>query len=144
MTVTVPSRSAPSPASVLGVTYATASALPTAITCTTQMRPSTGSAGGEESASVTVERVDALAAEDEELDLGACWFAASYTGEGPEGRSVVVTVTSPSGEMIVRDLQQYGDGAALRHEFVGGHGFTGLKYVDSQGAELQFSCVAEE
>lgn len=92
---------------------------------------------------MTVERVDALAAEAEVLDLGEFQFAASYLGDAPEGRSVVVTISSPSGDVIVRELYQYGDGAALRNEFVGGHGFTGLRYVYSQGAELQFFCAAQ-
>lgn len=118
--------------------------LPATITCTAQMRPSSGSAAGEESASVTVDRVDSLAVEPAELELGEFRFAASYVGEAPEGRSVVVTVSSPSDEVIVRELYQFADGAALRNEFAGGHGFTGLRYVYSQGAELQFFCAAQE
>ncbi|WP_221655722.1 hypothetical protein [Actinotalea ferrariae] len=116
--------------------------LPPAITCTTHVRLEAGSAGGEESTTLTVDRVDGGAAAPEELTVAPFRLAVSYIGEAPEGRTVTVVVSDADG-VIVRDLYQLADGDALRTQFAGGHGFTGLSYVYSGSAELQLWCAAD-
>lgn len=70
-------------------------------------------------------------------------FEAAYTGDdGFESPTLSLSVTDDAGEPLTSVLYQLG-GVDLRDvQFAGGHGFTGLHYVDHDGAQLQFWCAA--
>ena len=69
-------------------------------------------------------------------------FAASYSGDVPDGRGVHVVV-STADRVLLRWLFQLGGQDEFPEDFSGGHGFTGLHYVYDGEAELQFWCEAE-
>ena len=138
---------ATSPASdVEAPTSATASArgveAPSAVTCGTQYRPVYGRATGEEQDSITVERPTSDTRRDEtsvayeDFDL-----SITYSDDGHESPSLLVHVASSSGADVERVLYQFG---ASPPSFVGPSGFTGLHYVYSDDAELQWWCTAQE
>lgn len=120
---------------------APATYVPASISCTAQMRPTTGSATGEETVSFTLTPVDALGGPAASVDVGPFGIDATFVGEAPEGHTVRIEVTS-EGEPLAADLFQYGGTDALATDFTGGHGFTGLRYLYAGEAELQYSCDA--
>ena len=113
---------------------------PSRVGCDTQYRPVYGNSAGEEEDSVAVVRPNP----DEVRDVATLSYrhfdlSITYYDNGHEGPSLFVHVSSPSGADIERVLYQFGTG---RPSFDGGHGFTGLHYVYSEGAELQWWCSA--
>jgi hypothetical protein len=70
---------------------------------------------------------------------------AQYLDDEFEGRSLVISVSSPGADReLVRELYQIDRQKGLVNQFVGGHGFTGLLYVyhPDSAAELQCFCEA--
>jgi len=117
---------------------------PLSVTCHTLYRPDAESADGETAPSLTVERVDGGATQPQRLEFDTLTLEVFYAGVAPEGNNVVVTVSTPDGRPLVRDLYQFADGTQLTTEFAGGHGFTGLQYVFHGDASLQVWCDAAE
>jgi hypothetical protein len=80
---------------------------------------------------------------DRSVRSGAFRFRVLYSNDGYEGRSIVTYVYSTStGKLIERSLFQLHRDKAPVHQFIGGHGFTGLHYVyaPDSPAELQYFC----
>ena len=116
--------------------------LPTAVECGTQYRPDAEQMAGAENAVLRVERGDGLAGGTGTLTFERMTLTVTYTGDAPEGRSVDLRVTSSGGEPLARTLHQVGATPLQDVDFAGGHGFTGLLYVDHDGAQLQVWCTA--
>ena len=119
-------------------------ALPVAVECGTQYRPDAEQLAGAEDATLRVPRGDGLAGDSGTLEFDLMTLNVTYRGEGPEGGSVDLVVTTAAGEPLARTLYQVGGTALGQVDFAGGHGFTGLHYVDHQGAQLQVWCAAAE
>jgi hypothetical protein len=83
----------------------------------------------------------------QELDLGDLTFHAQYwpPGASPGEHTFRVWVTDNDAQSeVVAQLYQLPLNAAVRNQFMGDHGFTGLSYVHHpvSRAELQFTCQA--
>ncbi|HEX6419907.1 MAG TPA: hypothetical protein VFZ77_15505 [Acidimicrobiales bacterium] len=118
--------------------------LPAAVECGAQYRPDAEQLAGAEDATLRVERGDGAAGGSGTLAFDLMTLQVTYRGEAPEGRTVDLVVTTAAGEPLARTLYQVG-GTALREVgFAGGHGFTGLHYVDHGGAQLQVWCTAAD
>ena len=118
------------------------SGLPAAVECGTQYRPDAERMTGAEEPVLRVERSDGLAGSTGSLEFETMTLSVTYVAEAPEGRSVDLTVVSAAGEPLLRALYQIGDPPLEDIRFAGGHGFTGLHYVDHEGAQLQVWCEA--
>ena len=70
-------------------------------------------------------------------------FAVRSFSHASEGDAVSVSVTSSDGDGLTSVLYQLGPFDLAEFSFSGGHGFTGLHYVEHEGAQLQFWCGAE-
>jgi hypothetical protein len=115
--------------------------LPAAIVCGTQYRPDAESLTGAEEPELRVERPGpGEQPSAATVELPTMTLTVSFAGDAPEGRSVTVEVTSAGGEQLLRVLYQLGDLTLADVQFAGGHGFTGLHYVDHDRAQLQFWC----
>ena len=126
------------------ISPASTSDLPSFITCTTQYRPDARSGEGWVRDRVEIERIDGLGwPRNPTLSYPAMNLSVSFIGDAPDGRVVNVNVVGADGATLVSALYQYGSAGDLRHNFVGGHGFTGLHYVYHDGAMLQFWCQAD-
>jgi hypothetical protein len=120
----------------------TADEPPPRVACGTQYRPASGSAGGEERNSITVERPIADRVRDEaSVSYEHLNLSITYSDDGHETPSVLVHVASSSGADVERVLYQFGPELP---SFVGDQGFTGLHYAYSGNAELQWWCNAGE
>lgn len=117
--------------------------LPAAVECGTHYRPEAEQVAGAEDATLRVERGDGLAGATGTRTFEQMTLTVTYAGDAPEGRSVDLQVTSTSGEPLARTLHQVGATPLQDVDFAGGHGFTGLLYVDHAGAQLQVWCAAE-
>ena len=117
-------------------------ALPSSIECGTQYRPNADDLDDAEEATLTVEPTSGPAAEPEALTFPTMTLSVAYLGDAPEGRNVTVTVTTDAGEPLVHTLYQLGEMPLDEIDFAGGHGFTGLQYVDHGDALLQVWCTA--
>ncbi|TDE97233.1 hypothetical protein EXU48_03210 [Occultella glacieicola] len=114
---------------------------PDAIECAAKYRPQAGSDVGEESRTLVVPRIGG-ASGPEVLDFATMTLAARYIGDAPEGRSIDIVVEAANGTRLTSTLFQLDeDESQVSVEFVGGHGFTGLHYVQHDGAELQYTCA---
>ena len=112
----------------------------TSIECQAFYRPSLGQAPGE---GKTITLTGDNAAETVEFENMV--FAAQHLDDPGEGKSLVLSVTaSDTGDEVMRQLYQIDGEKGLNNQFVGGHGFTGLGYVNhpTSPAELQFFCEA--
>ena len=70
-------------------------------------------------------------------------FDVSSYSDGAEADSVSVSVSATDGTVLTSVLYQLGSFDLADVQFVGGHGFTGLHYVNHLGAQLQFWCSAD-
>jgi hypothetical protein len=123
---------------------ASTSDLPSFITCTTQYRPDATSSEGRVTDRVKIERIDGLGCpRHPTLSYPAMNLSVSFIGDAPDGRVVNVVVVGADGATVASALYHYGSAGGLRHNFGGGHGFTGLHYVYHGGAMLQFWCQAD-
>jgi hypothetical protein len=68
--------------------------------------------------------------------------AVAFGGDSAEGASISIAVRSHDDVPLTQVLYQLGSFDLADVQFVGGHGFTGLHYVDHLGAQLQFWCSA--
>ena len=123
-------------------TSGAARAAPSSLTCHTQYRPDAESLAGSREPSLTVERVDGLTPQPARIEFETLTLEVTFSGDAPEGRNVVIAVSTTDGDPLVRNLYQYTDGAELTTAFAGGHGFTGLEYVFHEGSSLQVWCAA--
>lgn len=116
------------------------SVVPVSIDCRVFYRPSvTETLSGESAVTLTT------SGDHEIIEFDDMEFSAQYWDDQFEGRSLVISVTSPdTGDEVVRQLYQMDRGKSLINQFIGGHGFTGLIYVyhPSSKAELQCFCEA--
>lgn len=120
-----------------------ASVVPNAIRCQTQYRPDASTTAGAKEPSLFVNRVDeGVLAQPEQVVFDNMVLEATFAGDLPEGHSFVFRVTTLDGVQLLQSLYQYDTGEELRTSFSGGHGFTGLNYVDHEGASLQVWCSA--
>ena len=78
-----------------------------------------------------------------EIGFDTMSFAVSSFSDTGEGDAVRVAVTRADGTPLTSVLYQLGSFDLADVAFSGGHGFTGLHYVDHEGAQLQFWCGAE-
>lgn len=117
--------------------------LPSRVVCHANYRAD-DSGAGQEDATLEAERSDGTAGAEDSAEFEEMSIALRYIGEAPEGRVISVDVTDAAGDRIARDLYQLGTPAVQDIEFSGGHGFTGLSYVHSGEATLQYRCEAEE
>lgn len=76
-------------------------------------------------------------------DFDTMSFTVAYSGSEFEGESVLVYVFDEEQNVLTQALYQAGLDELAGIDFVGGHGFTGLHYVNHEGAQLQFWCSAE-
>lgn len=118
--------------------------LPARIECTTYYRPL-----GDESTQGSAEQTlvldvsgNARVSQSAEFEAMRIEFRLDASDVG-ESTAFTVAVSTPSGEALTSVLYQLGTVRLDAVEFAGGHGFTGLHYVDHQGAQLQFWCSAE-
>lgn len=119
------------------------SAVPEAIRCQTQYRPDAATTAGVQEPSLFVNRVDeGVLAQHEQVAFDNMVLEATFAGDLPEGHSFAFRVTTSDGVQLLQSLYQYDTGEELRTSFSGGHGFTGLNYVDHEGASLQIWCSA--
>jgi hypothetical protein len=111
---------------------------PDQLACSTHYNPVSGAENDQDAVALPV-------------DLGATATAAhpaitltvSYPSDDYEGTSVSIAASDAEGRELMRILYQLDPTTdAFRTEYAGGHGFTGLHYVYSAGAELQFWCGA--
>lgn len=123
------------------VSCSSAASIPASLTCATQYRPDATTMTGALSETLTVPRDEGVG-QAEAQTFPAMTLAVTFVGDAPEGRVVNVVVTDTAGEALFTTLYQFTDGHELRTDFAGDHGFTGLNYVYSDGAMLQFSCSA--
>lgn len=114
--------------------------LPDRVVCHTQYRPDVSSLDGAEEPSLTVERDDYFPFEIGTVVFEAMTLSATFVGDVPDGRSVHIVVTTAGGDESVSVLYQIGLDSI---DFSGSQGFTGLHYVNSGPAQLQFWCTAE-
>ncbi|WP_017626715.1 hypothetical protein [Nocardiopsis chromatogenes] len=117
--------------------------LPSRVVCEANYRAGDTGAG-QEDATLEAERTDDMAGAEDTAEFEEMSIALRYIGEAPEGRMISVDVTDATGDRIARDLYQLGTPAVQDIAFSGGHGFTGLSYVHSGEATLQYWCTAEE
>lgn len=123
------------------VSCSSAAGPPASLTCATQYRPDAATMTGALSETLVVPRVEGFG-QAEAQTFPAMTLGVTFVGDAPEGRVVNVLVTDTAGEVLFSTLYQVTDGHELRTAFAGEHGFTGLNYVYSAGAMLQFSCSA--
>lgn len=112
-------------------------AVPLSIDCQAFYRASATESLSESKVSLTTDGDVQLIEFD---DLG---FKASYIDDGFEARALVISITDmDSGDEIARQLNQMDRGKSLINQFIGGHGFTALIYVNhpSSPGELQYFC----
>ena len=119
-----------------------ATGLPSAITCGVYYRPL-----GDASTDGAIERTVALATADggaaeQSTEFDTMSFAVRSFSDAGEGDSVSVSVATSDGTALTSVLYQLGSFDLADVAFSGGHGFTGLHYVDHEGAQLQFWCGA--
>lgn len=115
------------------------SVVPVSIDCRVFYRPSVTESLSESAITLTTN------GDHEVIEFDDMQFSAQYWDDQFEGRSLLISVTSPdTGDEVVRQLYQMGRGKSLINQFIGGHGFTGLIYVyhPSSTAELQYFCEA--
>lgn len=117
-------------------------ALPSSIECGTQYRPDADTLDGAEEPTLTVEPSGGLLAEPKTVTFPTMTLSVTYVGDAPEGHYVGVTVTTESDEPLVHTLYQIGGTSLEDVDFAGGHGFTGLQYVNHGDALLQVWCKA--
>lgn len=83
--------------------------------------------------------------DDQSVSIGDFRFRNLFSSDEFEGTSLVVYVY-PQGQKkaITHSLYQFDSSKPPSNQFPGGHGFTGLIYVNHPdlGAELQFFCKA--
>jgi hypothetical protein len=125
----------------LGACSAPPPDLPATIGCTYQYRPAAGASAGERSGTVEVLGTTGPATAPAVTELPDFRMEVVYVAAGPEGASVRIAVDDPAGEPLHHVLYQVGAGADLRSST--SHGFTGLHYVYSGPAELQYFCLAD-
>jgi hypothetical protein len=118
-------------------------ALPARIVCGTQYRPVAESLEGAEEKVLTVERDDVGATAGASLEFPTMTLTASYVGDVPDGRVVMIVVTTSDSKPLLTVLYQLGDIELSEVGFAGDHGFTGLHNVQNRRANLQFWCAAE-
>ena len=122
-----------------------AAGLPTSIDCGAYYRPlGDASTEGAVEHSVSLQTAGGARAE-QSVEFDTMAFAVSSFTEagGGEGESLSVSVTSSDGAVLTSVLYQLGSFDLADVSFSGGHGFTGLHYVNHDGAQLQFWCSAE-
>ena len=124
------------------VSCSSADGLPASLNCSTQYRPDAATMTGALSETVAVPRVEGFGPVEAQT-FPAMSLGVTFVGDVPEGRVVNVVVTDRAGEVLFSTLYQFTDGHELRTAFAGEHGFTGLNYVYSDGAMLQFRCSAD-
>ena len=112
---------------------------PMMVTCRVQYRPMTGSASGQQEDSLSVRRPvgDPIRSEDT-ASFDDFRLSATYYDNEHESPALNVVAASSAGEEVQRVLYQFGESLPT---FVGGHGFTGLQFVYSGEAELQWWCT---
>ncbi|ADD40813.1 hypothetical protein [Stackebrandtia nassauensis] len=100
--------------------------------------------GGDFSGSVTAEATSGAAEEDwEGEDFGPMNLVVVYLESPTESDAVTVVVRDGDGEELTRNLYQI-DTPLDEIEFEGGHGFTGLHYVNHDDAQLQYWCAPKK
>lgn len=81
--------------------------------------------------------------DDQSVEIGGFRFRNLFSADEFEGTSLIVYVY-PKGKRkaIIHSLYQFDSSKPPANQFPGGHGFTGLIYVNhpDTGAELQFFC----
>jgi hypothetical protein len=80
---------------------------------------------------------------DRSVSLGGFRFRVLYSNDRYEGAAIGTYVYSgPGDQPVEHTLFQFDPDEGLVDQFRGGHGFTGLHYVDPPGsaAELQYFC----
>jgi hypothetical protein len=127
----------------LSPTTTEALALPARIVCGTQYRPVAESLEGAEEKVLTVERDDLGTNAGVSLEFPTMTITVSYVGDVPDGRVVMIAVTTSDSKPLSTVLYQLGDLRLSEVGFAGDHGFTGLHYVQNRRANLQFWCAAE-
>lgn len=111
---------------------------PEQLACTTYYNPVSGAENDEEAVVLPVDRGAVATATHPEITL-----TVSYPSDDHEGTSVSIAASDAEGRELMRILYQLDTTTdAFRTEYAGDHGFTGLHYVYSAGAELQFWCGA--
>ena len=111
--------------------------VPVRIECQVFYRASTSESLSESSVQLTTD------GDVEVIEFDDLGFSASYFDDGFEARALVISITNlDSGDEIARQLNQMDRGKSLINQFIGGHGFTGLIYVNhpSSPGELQYFC----
>jgi hypothetical protein len=115
------------------------SVVPVSIDCRVFYRPSVTESLSESAITLTT------SGDHEVIEFDDMEFNAQYWDDQFEGRSLLISVTSPdTGDEVVRQLYQMDRRKSLINQFIGEHGFTGLIYVyhPSSTAELQYLCEA--
>ena len=110
--------------------------LPTAINCGTQYRPNAESLAGVEEEQFAVERPSGLDGNSNRVAFEELSIEVVYN-DRPDGQDVSVVVAGSDGTELERVLYQL---PAALPSFAGGHGFTGLHYVSTGSAQLQWWC----
>lgn len=125
---------------LIAVAMASCAPMPAAdaLTCTVAHRSSPGSTLVESQFEL------ALTGGTEEVIFERLGFHASVNDDEFEGLALVIHITDlDSSSEIARHLFQIDREGRLANQFAGGHGFTGLVYVNhSQGAQIQYFCEA--
>jgi hypothetical protein len=117
--------------------------MPSTITCGVYYRPlGDASTEGAVEQSVVLQTAGGGSAE-QSAEFETMSFAVRSFSDVGEGDSVSVAVTASDGTPLTSVLYQLGSFDLAEVAFAGGHGFTGLHYVDHAGAQLQFWCGAE-
>jgi hypothetical protein len=120
-----------------------AGGLPSVITCGVYYRPrGDASTEGAVEQSVALQPAGAGTAE-QTVEFGRMSFAVRSISDAGEGDAVSLSVSSSDGVVLTSVLYQLGSFDLADVAFSGGHGFTGLHYVDHEGAQLQFWCSAD-
>jgi hypothetical protein len=117
--------------------------LPTAITCGVYYRPlGDASTEGAVERSVSLQTTEGGTAE-QSAEFEAMSFTVQSSSDEAEGDTLSVSVSSREGAVVTSVLYQLASFDLGEVAFAGGHGFTGLHYVDHAGAQLQFWCSAD-
>ncbi len=117
--------------------------IPAAIECGTQYRPVDSDQSEWEMPTLRVEPTDNHLDPPASLEFENMTLEVSYvSGEPRSIPSVSVQVLTGSDGDGTHTLYQLGDSMPQEVSWAGGHGFTGLQYVDFEGASLQVWCEA--
>jgi hypothetical protein len=114
---------------------------PRLLTCTAYYRPlGDVSTEGAIEQTVELEAQPGMLMSEQSAEFDTMSFTVAFSGSEFEAESVLLYVFDSERNVLTQVLYQSGLDELAGIDLVGGHGFTGLHYVNHEGAQLQFWC----